>query len=82
MKRVRRINPELLGKAPLVEIAGENRVLIENHLGVVCYCPEEIQIKVCYGIISVAGQGLQFMQLNREQLVVNGRIDNVSLLMR
>ena len=70
---------EGIRKLPLVEIVGQNRVLIENHLGVIGYSSEEIQVKVCYGKLSVAGSCLQFMQINREQLVITGRIDTVAL---
>ena len=66
-------------KIPLVEIAGQQRVLIENHLGVVAYSMEEIEIKMCYGKLAVAGRCLKFMQINKEQLVITGHIDSVHL---
>ena len=66
-------------KIPLVEIAGQNRVLIENHLGVVAYSLEEIEVKVCYGKLAVVGQCLKFMQINKEQLVITGQIEGVHL---
>lgn len=86
MKRLtgdsRIMKPEMIAKLPLVEILGEKRVLIENHLGVVGYSSEEIQIKVSYGTLSVSGCGLCFAQINREQLVINGQIDSIILLRR
>lgn len=66
-------------KIPLVELAGQHRVLIENHLGVVAYSLEEIQVKVCYGKLSVVGQCLKFMQINKEQLVITGQIESIHL---
>lgn len=74
--------PKNISKLPLVEIAGKKRVLVENHLGVIGYSSEKIQIRVCYGVLSVSGSGLQFAQINREQLVICGRVDCVSLLRR
>ena len=76
------MKPELIAKLPLVEIVGEKRVLIENHLGVVGYSSEEVQIKVSYGIISIIGCQLRFAQITQEQLVINGQIDNIMLLRR
>ena len=70
---------DAIEKLPLVEIVGQNRVLIENHRGVVGYSPVEIQIKVRYGKLSVAGSCLKFMQISREQLVITGKIDSVTL---
>lgn len=86
MKRMTSISrpdkPEISSKLPLVEIAGDKRILVENHLGVVGYSTEEIQIKVSYGVLCITGCGLKFTQIQREQLVINGRIDTVMLLRR
>lgn len=64
---------------PLVEIAGERRVLVENHGGVCQYGPEQICIRVKYGTISVQGRGLELARMSREQLIISGRIDCVML---
>ena len=74
--------PVVLSKVPLVELAGQNRVLIENHLGVLAYSLEEIQIKVSYGCISVTGSDLRLMQMHKEQLVICGKIDSLHLFGR
>lgn len=63
----------------IVELAGENRVLIENHKGVKAYSCEKIVVKVQYGFLSVCGCGLELQRMSREQLVIRGRIDGVSL---
>ena len=68
-----------ISRVPIVELAGYNRVLIENHLGVLAYSLEEIQVKVTYGKLCVFGSGLKLLQLTREQLVINGQIDAVKL---
>ena len=73
---------EVSAKLPLVEIAGTKRVLVENHQGVIGYSPEEIQIKVTYGVLSVMGCGLSFMQISRDQLVISGQINGIILLRR
>ena len=64
---------------PIVEIAGGERVFIENHCGVMGYSTERILVKVKYGCISVCGCGLQLLRMTREQLIIRGRIDAVSL---
>ena len=68
-----------ISRVPIVELAGHNRVLIENHLGVLAYSLEEIQVKVTYGKLSVFGSGLKLLQLSREQLVISGQIAGVKL---
>jgi sporulation protein YqfC len=67
---------------PLVEIAGEKRVLIEHHAGVTQYDPCRICVKVSFGQICVCGQNLSFAQIARGQLVICGKIEGVTLLRR
>lgn len=71
--------PEPVPGMPLVEIAGQSRVLIENHRGVCCYGREQIRIRVTYGEISVTGSRLELSRMSKETVVITGRIDCVSL---
>lgn len=64
---------------PLVEILGEGRVLIENHRGVTEYGTDRISIRVGFGQIIICGCGLELSRMSREQLVILGRIDGVTL---
>lgn len=70
---------ELTGM-PLVEIAGERRVLIENHRGVTEYDADRICVLVKFGQICVCGEGLTLAQMTGACLVICGRIDSVTLL--
>lgn len=70
---------EALPGMPLVEIVGEERVLIENHRGVVAYGCKEICVKVRYGHLCVCGMGLELARMTKHQLVITGRVDSVSL---
>lgn len=73
------LTTEPLPKLPLVELAGEHRVLIENHHGVIQYGCEEICVRVNYGYISILGSNLELARMTKEQLVITGRIDAVHL---
>jgi len=64
---------------PLIEIAGDRRVLIENHFGVREYSRERIGIHVKFGDLVVCGCGLELTRMTKEQLVISGRIDCVTL---
>ena len=70
---------ETLPGIPVVEIAGENRVLIENHEGVNEYSLERIGVKVKYGQVWICGCGLKLSKMTQERLVISGRIDCVQL---
>lgn len=76
------IAAEPLPGQPIVEIAGERRVLIENHYGVKAYSREKIVVHVKFGLISVCGCGLELMRMTKDQLVIRGRIDAVTLQRR
>lgn len=65
---------------PLIEIAGERRVLIENHRGVIEYGSQTIRVKVKYGQVCICGSGLELARMTRGQLVISGRVDAVQLI--
>lgn len=79
-------NTDLMGEPlpgqPVIEIAGEGRVLIEHHMGVREYSRERIGVKVKYGTVVICGHCLELSRMTREQLVISGRIDGVSLVRR
>lgn len=62
----------------LVELFGNHRVLIENHLGVLCYGPSEIQVKTKNGIFTVVGSGMTLVQMTKIKLVIVGCISGVN----
>ena len=73
---------EPLPGVPVVEVAGECRVLIERHGGVTEYSRDRICVKVRYGTVCVCGCALELTRMTREQLVISGRIDCVQLQRR
>lgn len=64
---------------PIVEMAGNRRVLIENHQGVVEYEKTRIIVSVKFGKIIVTGSDLELCHMSRHQLVIAGCIDAVSV---
>ena len=73
---------EPLPGQPIVELAGDRRVLTENHLGVKAYSRDSILVKVKFGCICVCGSGLELTRMTREQLLIRGKIDSVALQRR
>ncbi len=64
---------------PIVEIAGDHRVLIERHRGVIEYGPQCIRIRVPYGILCVSGCGMELTRMTAQQLIISGKIDGISI---
>ena len=76
------LDGEPLPGQSLVEISGDCRVLIENHAGVIEYSRERIGVGVKFGQVTICGCGLELCRMTREQLIIRGRIDAVSLTRR
>ena len=73
------LQDELLPGIPLVEIAGDGRVLIEHHFGVTEYGRCQVCVRVKYGFVIVTGSRLEFSRMTRDILIISGRIDCVRL---
>ena len=64
---------------PLVEIAGDSRVLVERHRGVLAYDNRKICIRLNFGILQVCGCDLSIAHMTKAQLVITGQIQTVVL---
>lgn len=73
---------ELPPGVPVIEIAGDCRVLIEQHLGLSAYSCNRICIKVGYGTVAVSGSELKLSHMTRQRLVISGQIGCVEILRR
>jgi len=76
------LSPDTVPGQPIVEIAGDRRVLIECHRGVLAYSRERIQVSVGYGCLCICGSGLEMVHMTKEKLIVSGRIESVHLQRR
>lgn len=77
--RMADLQDEPIPGLPLIELAGDRRVLIEHHNGVAQYSTEEICVKVKFGYIVICGSSLELSFMTRGQLIISGCIDCVKL---
>ena len=63
----------------LIEILGDQSLLIENHCGVVSYGTERIVVKTRKGCIQICGIGLILMKMSKDILRVTGTIRTIEL---
>lgn len=73
------IGPESVPSQPIIEIAGDTRILIENHKGVAAYGKERILVNVKFGCVCICGYNLEMIHMTKEQLIICGKIDSVVL---
>lgn len=70
---------DLLPRMPILEIAGQCRVLLENHRGIIAYSPDQVTVRVQFGTYIIGGCGLKIAKMGKDQLIIQGRIDQVQL---
>ncbi len=63
----------------LVELVGDQRVLIEHHGGITQYSREQICVKVSFGSVVICGCDLILARMAPGQLVIRGKIGSVAL---
>ena len=73
---------EILPGQSLVELAGDSRVLIENHRGVTEYSRCRIGATVSFGQVLVCGENLELARMTQRQLVITGKVEGVTLVRR
>ena len=64
---------------PIVELAGDRRVLIEHHCGVRGYSDNQVSVGVGFGRIEIDGEKLEILQMSSDCLVITGIIDSIKL---
>ena len=73
---------DMVPGCPILEIAGQCRVLIENHQGIIAYSTSQIMVRVQFGTYTIHGTGLKVAKMSKDQLVIQGRVDVVQLSRR
>lgn len=73
---------EAMPGIPVVELLGDNRVLIECHRGVTEYSCEQIGVKVSFGCLCIRGCGLHVRFMTKEKLIISGKMESITLIRR
>lgn len=76
------LSDEPLPGQTIIEVTGDQRLLIEHHKGVVCYGSQEIGIRVGYGTVYIRGFELLLQHMSSQQLLITGCIDTITLARR
>lgn len=63
----------------LAELYGNERLLVEQHRGILGYGSECIRIGTSFGCLTVEGEALRLCCMSRSQLVIRGTIRAVRM---
>ena len=65
---------------PRITIEGNNRLIIENHGGIIEYSMERIRIRIRHGESLIQGKRLIIATILKDQIEINGEITKVEFL--
>ena len=63
-----------------VTLSGRSRALIENHRGLAAYSRERVEVNASDGRLRIDGEALELEAMDREALLVTGRILSVGFV--
>ena len=64
---------------PRLELVGDRELRVENHKGILAYSGEEIHISGGIYMIKIAGQGLELRAMTGIELLITGKITQITL---
>ena len=63
----------------LAEVYGMDRILVEQHRGILSYGTQCIRIGATYGCLVVDGEDLRLCCMSKHQLVIRGRVHQLRM---
>lgn len=70
---------EVMAGAPRVTVTGKQRVLVENHRGVLAYTEQEVSVGGKTARVRIRGDGLLLRAMDRNSLLVTGTIFGIDM---
>lgn len=77
IEEILEIPTELSTDNPKITIIGFEKVLIENHKGILEYQDYFIRLNTYIGIININGFNLKLDEMNTDDLIITGRIEGI-----
>ena len=73
------LHSEAVSGVTLLEISGDDRVLLENYLCILGYTDSLVRVRVEFGVYEISGCSLVISCIQKEQMVIYGRVDCITL---
>ncbi|WP_371370652.1 sporulation protein YqfC [Sporomusa aerivorans] len=71
------IPQDLVLDLPRITMLGNKQLLVENHKGIIEYTPSLVRIKLSQGELFVCGEELMLGNLQAEQILIEGIVQEV-----
>lgn len=73
------LETDLIPGTGIIEVIGNNRVLVENHISITEYTDSTVCIRMKFGCACIHGTDLIIHKMCKEQLVIAGNISCIKL---
>ncbi len=70
---------EVVSNVPKITMIGFDEILIENYKGILEYEEIYIRINTHIGIVNINGFNLNLEQMSKDDILVTGKIDSITL---
>ncbi len=70
---------DAIANVPRVELVGDGELRIENHRGILAYGSQEIHVSGGIFLIKITGEKLEVRAMTGAELLITGRIGQITL---
>lgn len=79
MAQVFSLPADAVAGMPRIELVGDGQLRVERHRGILAYDPTDVHIGAGRITLRVRGLGLELRAMDRQELLITGRILSVEL---
>lgn len=77
INKILEIPEEVVSSTPKITALGFSKILVENYKNILEYQDIFIRINTSIGIINIGGINLKMEEMTMDDIVIEGRIDNI-----
>jgi len=71
--------PDVMLDLPKVTMIGRQKLLLENHRGIIEYGLTRVRVRTTAGLLTIAGEELVLKNLKPDEMLVEGKIASLTM---